>query len=122
MRRVLAPDVVVREVRESVFVEGWCGGQPVVELQMSAFHASADAIVRAAEYVRREVRARVPLQGPRDPRVQYLTWDALSDFVAEEQKLVLDEVLDLSAVPELLADPALFNRQLCAIGAALREG
>lgn len=36
--------------------------------------------------------------------------------------LVLDEVLDLSAVPELLADPALLNRQLCAIGAALREG
>ena len=35
--------------------------------------------------------------------------------------LVLDEVLDLSAVPELLADPALLNRQLCAIGAALRE-
>jgi MSHA biogenesis protein MshI len=35
--------------------------------------------------------------------------------------LLLDEVLDLSAVPELLAEPALFNRQLCAIGAALRE-
>jgi MSHA biogenesis protein MshI len=36
--------------------------------------------------------------------------------------LVLDEVLDLSAVPDLSADPALFNRLLCAIGAALREG
>ena len=35
--------------------------------------------------------------------------------------LVLDEVLDLSAVPELLAQPALFNLQLCAIGAALRD-
>lgn len=35
--------------------------------------------------------------------------------------LVLDEVLDLSAVPHLSADPALLNRQLCAIGAALRE-
>ena len=35
--------------------------------------------------------------------------------------LVLDQVLDLSAVPELLADPALFNRQLCAVGAALRD-
>jgi len=35
--------------------------------------------------------------------------------------LQLDEVLDLSAVPELLADPALLNRQLCAIGAALRD-
>jgi len=36
--------------------------------------------------------------------------------------LQLDKVLDFSAVPELLADPALLNRQLCAIGAALREG
>ena len=34
--------------------------------------------------------------------------------------LLLDEVLDFSAVPELTADPALLNRQLCAIGAALR--
>jgi MSHA biogenesis protein MshI len=36
--------------------------------------------------------------------------------------LQLDAVLDFSAVPALLADPALLNRQLCAIGAALREG
>jgi MSHA biogenesis protein MshI len=35
--------------------------------------------------------------------------------------LELAEVLDFSAVPELLADPARLNRQLCAIGAALRE-
>ena len=35
--------------------------------------------------------------------------------------LLLDEVLDFSAVPELAADPALLNRQLCAIGAALRN-
>ena len=35
--------------------------------------------------------------------------------------LVLDDALDLSAVPELLAEPALLNRQLCAIGAALRD-
>jgi MSHA biogenesis protein MshI len=35
--------------------------------------------------------------------------------------LALDGVLDFSAVPELLADPALLNQQLCAIGAALRE-
>jgi MSHA biogenesis protein MshI len=35
--------------------------------------------------------------------------------------LVLDEVLDLSAVPDLLAEPALFNHRLCAIGAALRD-
>ncbi len=35
--------------------------------------------------------------------------------------LRLDEVIDFSAVPELLADPALLNRQLCAIGAALRD-
>ncbi|OYU98103.1 MAG: agglutinin biogenesis protein MshI [Burkholderiales bacterium PBB5] len=35
--------------------------------------------------------------------------------------LVLDDALDLSAVPDLAADPSLFNRQLCAIGAALRE-
>jgi MSHA biogenesis protein MshI len=34
--------------------------------------------------------------------------------------LALDEVLDFSTVPELLADPALLNQQLCAIGAALR--
>ena len=34
--------------------------------------------------------------------------------------LVLDEVLDFSAVPELNADPARLNRELCAIGAALR--
>jgi hypothetical protein len=33
----------------------------------------------------------------------------------------LADVLDLSAVPELLAEPALFNLQLCAIGAALRD-
>ncbi len=36
--------------------------------------------------------------------------------------LDLTEVLDFSAVPALLADPALLNRHLCAIGAALREG
>lgn len=35
--------------------------------------------------------------------------------------LDLTEVLDFSAVPDLLADPALLNRHLCAIGAALRE-
>ena len=35
--------------------------------------------------------------------------------------LLLDEVLDFSAVPELTADAALLNRQLCAIGAALRD-
>jgi MSHA biogenesis protein MshI len=35
--------------------------------------------------------------------------------------LVLDEVLDLSAVPDLTAEPALFNHRLCAIGAALRD-
>jgi hypothetical protein len=35
--------------------------------------------------------------------------------------LQLDEVLDFSAVPELLTDPSLLNRQLCAIGAALRQ-
>ena len=35
--------------------------------------------------------------------------------------LVLDDVLDFTAVPELLADPSLLNQQLCAIGAALRE-
>ena len=34
--------------------------------------------------------------------------------------LMLDEVLDFSAVPELLADPALLNLRLVAIGAALR--
>jgi MSHA biogenesis protein MshI len=36
--------------------------------------------------------------------------------------LQLAEAIDFSAVPELLADPALLNRQLCAIGAALRDG
>jgi hypothetical protein len=36
--------------------------------------------------------------------------------------LELDAVLDLSAVPALAGDPLLFNRQLCAIGAALRDG
>ena len=35
--------------------------------------------------------------------------------------LQLDTVLDFSDVPELLADASLLNRQLCAIGAALRE-
>lgn len=35
--------------------------------------------------------------------------------------LQLDEWLDFSAVPALLADPLLMNRQLCAIGAALRD-
>ena len=34
--------------------------------------------------------------------------------------LRLDEVLDFSAVPGLLDDPGQLNRQLCAIGAALR--
>lgn len=36
--------------------------------------------------------------------------------------LLLDDVLDFSAVPELAADPGLLNQQLCAIGAALRSG
>ena len=35
--------------------------------------------------------------------------------------LLLDEVLDFSAVPGLLTDAALLNRHLCAIGAALRQ-
>ena len=35
--------------------------------------------------------------------------------------LQLDTVLDFSDVPELLTDASLLNRQLCAIGAALRE-
>ncbi len=35
--------------------------------------------------------------------------------------LLLDKVLDFSAVPGLLADAALLNRHLCAIGAALRQ-
>ena len=35
--------------------------------------------------------------------------------------MVLDEVLDFSAVPGLLADPTLLNQQLVAIGAALRS-
>ena len=37
------------------------------------------------------------------------------------QPMLLDEVLDFSAVPALLAEPALLNRQLIAIGAALRS-
>lgn len=36
--------------------------------------------------------------------------------------LALEEALDFSAVPDLLADPGALNRHLCAIGAALREG
>lgn len=36
--------------------------------------------------------------------------------------LALEEALDFSAVPDLLADAGALNRQLCAIGAALREG
>ena len=36
--------------------------------------------------------------------------------------MLLDEVLDFSAVPGLAADPALLNLQLLAIGAALRDG
>ena len=36
------------------------------------------------------------------------------------QPMVLDQVLDLSAVPDLAADPARLNQQLIAIGAALR--
>ena len=35
--------------------------------------------------------------------------------------LQLEQVIDFSAVPELLADSALLNQQLCAIGAALRD-
>jgi len=35
--------------------------------------------------------------------------------------LQLEPVIDFSAVPELLADTALLNQQLCAIGAALRD-
>jgi len=35
--------------------------------------------------------------------------------------LQLEPVIDFSAVPDLLADTALLNQQLCAIGAALRD-
>ena len=38
------------------------------------------------------------------------------------QPMVLDQALDFSAVPDLLADPTLLNQQIVAIGAALRAG
>ena len=37
------------------------------------------------------------------------------------QAMALDEVLDLSAVPDLAGDPLRLNQQLTAIGAALRS-
>jgi MSHA biogenesis protein MshI len=54
------------------------------------------------------------------PGVQALC-DHLSPLLyVPVQPLQLEDVLDFSAVPQLLADPALLNRSLCAIGAALR--